>query len=337
MHQFREYRIPAQNVNSLCWHNQHLIDWIGGGNVYYLDGSMQRRPVSYGYRFDAAIVSPSGELAVLYERLGTKGLVLHHGQILREINRSYYHADAYEYPVTFVQLENGRELLVHCPEEYCQIDIEDAQTGERLTSSTVRKPADFFHSRLVCSPSNKWLLSAGWVWHPWDVIELYDIQQVLANPTLLDSNSMAPRTAAEIYAAAFSDADTLVLLTSDETNDEEDNDDDSDALWRAGPRSIAYYDLNTHQYQSIVRAAEVVGKLMPIGRNYVVGFYEHPKLFDATTGKVIHRWPDLATGTQTSSIIWGIDRVPPIAIDTVHKRFAVAGTDTITVVEIIDE
>ena len=107
---FREYRIAAQNVRSLCWQNQRLIDWVSGGNVYHLDGSAQSAQVYYPYRFDAAVVSPSGDFAVIYERLGTKGLLLHQGQILREINRSFYHAHVYEYPVTFIQLTDGREL-----------------------------------------------------------------------------------------------------------------------------------------------------------------------------------------------------------------------------------
>jgi hypothetical protein len=43
-------------------------------------------------------VSPSGRYQVLYAERGTKGLVLEHGAILREIDRSFYHADAYDYP-----------------------------------------------------------------------------------------------------------------------------------------------------------------------------------------------------------------------------------------------
>ncbi|MBV9788531.1 MAG: hypothetical protein JOZ51_10185 [Chloroflexi bacterium] len=329
MPQFREHRIAAQNVKSLCWHDHYLVDWVGGGNIYHLDGSIQERHVNYAYRFDAAIVSPSGDFACIYERLGTKGLLLDHGKILREINRSFYQAHVYEYPVTFIQLADGRELLAHCPEEYRRIDIEDARTGERLTSSTTREPQDMFHSCLACSPSGRWLLSAGWVWAPWDVVALYDIPQALSDPTLLDKYGVAPETSAEVYAAAFSDADTVVLLTSEETND------DDDPLGRAGPHSIAYYDLLTREYRSIAQAEEVVGKLMPVGQDYIVGFYEYPKLFDSATGKVLHRWPDLPTGTQTGSIQWHIDSVPPVAIDLANKRFAVAGADAITVIEIV--
>jgi hypothetical protein len=46
--------------------------------------------VRYGYRFDAATASPDGRFAVIYERLGTKGLLLDDGQIVRELDRSFY-------------------------------------------------------------------------------------------------------------------------------------------------------------------------------------------------------------------------------------------------------
>lgn len=39
-------------------------------------GALQVGRVFYAYRFDGAVTSPSGRYAVLYERLGTNGLVL---------------------------------------------------------------------------------------------------------------------------------------------------------------------------------------------------------------------------------------------------------------------
>ncbi|NOT64292.1 MAG: hypothetical protein HOP19_29090 [Acidobacteria bacterium] len=336
MPQFNEYRIPAKRVSSLCWLGDKLVDWVGGGASYALDGTVTERPVHYGYRFDAAIVSPSGQYAVIYELLGTKGLLLKDGKILRELNRSYYHAEVYEYPITFIRQADGRELLAHCPNDYCRIDIEDIETGDCLTQSATRKPEDFFHSRLACDASGQRLLSAGWVWHPWDVIALYDVQQALTEPTTLDGTGIAPSTGAEICSAVFADNETLVLLTSKETNDG-GKADDSDPLWSAGPNAIVYYDVTTQKCLSVSGAEELVGRCMPVDRNSLVGFYESPKLFDSLTGKVTHRWPQLKTGKQASSIIWG-DGVPPtFAIDTQKKRFAVAGDEEITVIEIVTE
>ncbi len=163
----RELRISATGVQSLVWNGDELIDWAGGGTRFSLDGETVSNPVSYGDTFDAAAMSPSGEFAVTYTRLGTKGLVLHRGKIIREINRSYYHADVYEYPIALARLKNGREVLIHCPEEYCRLEIDDVQSGERLTDRRSRKPADFFQSRLAVSADGRTLASAGWSGIPW--------------------------------------------------------------------------------------------------------------------------------------------------------------------------
>jgi hypothetical protein len=341
--EFREYRIAAKNVKSLQWHSGSLFDWVAGGQRYELDGSKKERHIGYAYRFDTAIMSPSGEYAVLYERLGTKGLLLREGTIVRELNRSFYQAHAYEYPITFVRLSTGHEGLVHCPDHYNVLEVEDALSGKRLTSNPQRKPVDIFFSRLAPSPAHRFLLMAGWVWHPWDVVGVYDVEQALANPSLLDGFGVAPRTAAELGAAAFSDERTLVLVTSDEPTDDDDDADDegadnSDPIGKSGSRTIAYYDLQTQTYGSIVRAQETIGKIMPVGARYLVGFYDHPKLFDRLTGAIVQRWPALATGREISSIQWHQVPLPPLALDSKNKRFAVADQEGITVIELqIDE
>ena len=99
--------LPAQGVRSLCWEGETLVDWVAGGMRSGLDGSVTDRHVNHAYRFDAAQVSPSGRFAVIYERLGTKGLVLREGGILRELNRSYYQAGTYDYPLALFTLPNS--------------------------------------------------------------------------------------------------------------------------------------------------------------------------------------------------------------------------------------
>ncbi len=338
MPQFREYHIEAKQVRSLQWHDQVLYDWVGGGHAYQLDGHCQPRHVNYAYRFDAACLSPSGTYAVLYERLGTKGLLLQHGQILRELNRSFYYAHAYEYPLAFIQLPDGREVIAHCPDDYCRIEIDEAATGKRLTAREQHKPKDIFYSRLATSPTQRYLAMAGWVWHPWEVVGVYDIQQALSDPTLLDGYGDAPRTGAEVCGVGFSDDQTLILVTSNETfYDDDDDGEGTDPLLKSGQQSLAYYDLPSREFRSIVHTEDIVGKFMPIGPRYLVGFYEYPKLFDRTTGAVIQRWPQLPTGQQNSSIQWHTGDVPPCALDSAHHRFAVATAEGITVVEIQPE
>ncbi len=115
-----EAKIAAKSVSSLLWDGDSLIDWVSGGQRFELDGRTIPRKVYYAFRFDAAVTSPSGQYVVIYERLGTKGLLLCNGSIVREINRSYYHANAYEYPICFAKLDISRSK---CPRRLLWIPI----------------------------------------------------------------------------------------------------------------------------------------------------------------------------------------------------------------------
>jgi hypothetical protein len=41
---------------------------------------------------------------------------------------------------------------------------------------------DFFHSRLAVSPDGRFLLSAGWVWHPLSLAEIYELPRCWNSP-----------------------------------------------------------------------------------------------------------------------------------------------------------
>jgi len=93
------------------------VDWASGGKRFRLDRTVVTPQRTSSYHFDAALVSPDAKYIALYERLGTKGLLLaKSGEILREINRSYYHA--HEYLPTFLMLPDGRTGIAHCPHDY---------------------------------------------------------------------------------------------------------------------------------------------------------------------------------------------------------------------------
>lgn len=322
-------RISADDITSLNWRGDTLVDWAGGGRQFQMDGTILPQTVIYSYRFDAACCSPSGVYAVIYERLGTKGLVLKRGQVVREINRSFYHANAYEYPVCMAQLPTGREVVIHCPEEYNQLEIDDLETGERLTRCEERKPADVFHSRLAVSPGNTHFLSAGWIWQPVDALGAYRLEDVLRDPRLLDDLGQCPPVSTEISSAAFMNENCIVLSTSGETFlDEEDYNDRN--LPR--PDSIAVWDLTGSRLVSQAPLKEPAGTLMPVDERFVTGFHEHPKLIDVSTGDVVARLEEVESGRQTSSIIHHIGRVPPLALDPRGRRFAIGTPREILVV-----
>ena len=322
-------RIEApHNIRSLCWLDDQLIDWASGGQILRLDGTIGDPNVIYGYRFDAAVMSPCGEFAVIYEKLGTKGLVLNKGRVVREINRSFYHANVYEYPIAIFETQDGQTALVHCPEQYCRLEIEDIRTGETLAKSDMREPGDFFHSRLRTCPDGNWLLSAGWIWHPWNDVAVYDINASLRDGAALDKSLPLPSFDYEVVSAELISRDRMLITTSNETLDDDPNE------GNVGPRSLAVVDLSTRTIESCVQAQEPVGMLMPLDEELAIGFYGFPKLFSLKTGEVLKRWEEINSGNQTSSVIWNEIHAPPIAIDKEKRRFAVAENKFVTVVNV---
>jgi hypothetical protein len=251
--------------------------------------------------------------------------VLRDGRLVREINRSYYHADAYEYPLTLLRLRSGREVLAHCPNEYCRLEIEDLVTGEPLTRSESRKPADFFHSRLVASPDGRYLASAGWLWHPMDAVSTYDVDAALADPTHLDGKGIGIGPWAEESSATFtSDGRLLVALYGVE---------DEEGHLKAGARTeLVTFDLNRPHKPSLTRIDGRLGTMMAVGLRHILALYEHPRLIDLTTGEVVCSWPHIESGLQTSSILQGTPAdPPPIAMDRQGNRCAIADAAGITV------
>lgn len=309
-------------VRSLCWSGDELVDLAGGGTRFGMDGNVVPAAINWAYRFDTAVISRDGDFRVIYEKLGTKGLVLRGNKCLREINRSFYHAHVYEYPVAIVNLPNGLVGLAHCPEGYNRLEIEEIESGDKLTLRPGESP-DFFHSRLQVSPEGDYLLSAGWVWHPVDFVHVFSIRDALQSPDHLDKPIPLnlPDELFEVNAAAFQGDGQLLLVGKGE---------DEDSV--AG--HVAQFGVNDGTIKVKRSLESEPGTIMPVGQDHFVGFYEHPKLFEISTGKVVQRWSDLNSGKQNSSIIWHQEQLPSLALDPARKRFAVGGAEAITVIEL---
>jgi hypothetical protein len=329
--------IPASRVRSLVWHGDVLTDWVNGGWIFRLDGTCQDPCINWAFPFDAACATPDGRFAVIYQRCGTKALVLSGTKCLRELNRSFYQAHVYEYPIAIWQDPNGRALIAHCPEHYNQIEIEDAQTGERLTQGK-RNPIDFFHSRLRVNPAGTRLLSAGWAWHPWNNVLYFDLCDALRNPSRLDKDdNIAPESfnveLAEHSSACWQTNDRVLIGASSEEEDSAEVVETSAPELRLRPKGIAVYDVTSRQYVKSVVLDEPAGTIMPLGDNHAVCFFKHPRIISLDSGKTIATCDDLDTGTQSSSIVWDA-KLPVMALDANSRRFAVAGSNEITVVQI---
>ena len=320
------YSIPLNYENqlrSLCWLDDYLVDYAGGLATFHLNGIQTHSKVSFGGLFDNAITTADGKYTVIYQTLGTKALLLKEQKILRELNRSYYCAEAFEYPITFLTIQD-EICIAHCPDEYNVIEIEEIETGTRLTAKE-RLSHDFFQSRLQMSPNHKMLLSAGWIWQPIDAIELYDLSESVSNPQILSpffNKNFENINLWEINNAVFIGDKRLLLSGTGDFG----NEDASEEI------SIVVYDLETQTVSSRAKIQERTGFLMPLDESSAIGFYEYPKVYDLGSGEIVHKWSDIPTDKRNSSILWHINEVSKIAIDRNFKRFAVGTRNTIEVV-----
>lgn len=285
-------------TQTISWRKHDLVDWALGEQIYSSEKKQPGVTRHFSYSFDAAITSADGQYALLYTKLGTKGLLLKNGEMLREINRSYYHAETYEYPAVFLVAENGRTYLVHCPQVYCQLEFEDVETGEIITGIAGRTPADFFHSRLEVSPDNKWLISKGWVWQPMDMVVAYHIPSCMENPLLLDTCSLRPDVTVEVNTAGFI-SNHEVLIGAIDGADLYDDEESAPLL----PGQLAIWDLTTGSLSAVVTVNGPFGNLFPIDETYAWDFFRFPKVINYRTGEIIDQLEGFPASEQASSII----------------------------------
>ncbi|MCO5946012.1 hypothetical protein [Mucilaginibacter flavidus] len=316
--------ITANYLKTIAWYDNTLIDWANAGKQYVLDDSKAKQLGHDTYGFgDAAIISADGVYAFIYKRLGTKGLLLKNGELLREINRSYYCADVYEYPAAFVTVLDVT-YLIHCPLAYNRLDFENAETGEIVTDTSKRKPEDVFHSRLEVSNDSSFLLSKGWLWHPLDVVNVYNIKDCFAKPKRLDVAITYPDRGVEICTASFINSTQVLIGSSDEVIDEEN----LDVL---PPKHIAIWDLTKSAFSKPVTVNAEFGNLFAINENLAWDLFKYPKIIDINTGEVIDKMEDIDSGQQKSSIIHHVENYPQIVFNRESKQIAIAGKDKIEV------
>lgn len=267
--------------------------------------------------------------AVLYQRLGTKGILLKNGNVLREINRSYYYADMYEYPVAFFRAANGKLYLIHCPFAYNQLDFEDVETGTLISHIAERKPTDFFHSRLEVSPNNKGLLSKGWLWHPVDMVAYFDLEACLVNPLLLDQQRDPPCLDYEVSTASFI-SDELILLGIRDDAEYFEEDAENAGIQKS---QIAVWNIHHDSLEYTLVLDYKIANLLITDESHAIDLYQFPKLINIKTGELITQLPGINSGLQNSAIIGGLKTgLPAIAWDRQTKRLAVGFADKIEII-----
>ncbi|WP_433567062.1 hypothetical protein ACQP1O_18895 [Nocardia sp. CA-151230] len=317
---------PRQ-VSALSWDGDDLVDFSHGPTRWSSDGTVDSPRICrmFSGPFDHAVVSPSGRFEVLYAERGTKALLLRQGKLLRELDRSYYHAEDFDYPVALGALADGREVVVHCPNEYNVLQIDDAETGRRITEGS-RTPQDVFHSRLSISPDGRHLLAAGWVWHPHGIAMVFDLAAAAKDPTVLDGRGVLPAETsfAEVESACWLDNDRVAIAASNaDPLDDEDDREDSDRL---APGQLGIWSIDSARWLHRSRPTHPVGTMIACGER-IVSLYGHPRLIDPISGETLVEWPDVDAGTKDCS--YGVTHIPtPVA--TAHPdgtRLAIAQTD----------
>lgn len=127
----------------------------------------------------------------------------------------------------------------------------------------------------------------------------------------------------EVDSVAFLDEDQLIvsLYMQRYEGNAFDRYAEKIEVWNLADRCVA----------SSVRLADLSGPLMPIDRDWVMGFHGHPKLISLRTGTVARRWQHLTTSTRLGSVCANRPPEPILAIDHAKRRFALADGQAIVV------
>ena len=99
------------------------------------------------------------------------------------------------------------------------------------------------------------------------------------------------------------------------------------------PKQLGIWSLIERRWESKIDLSEPIGMMMP-WKDCVISFFDHPKLIELATGRVVHRWDKIYSGKQLGPISLGDPPPPPIAIDPLQSRFAVAGSKIATLVSL---
>lgn len=274
--------------------------------------------------FDRFIVSPDNSYLLVYQNLGTKGLILRpDGSFVREIDRSYYHAGAYEYPAIFWKRTNGKTYIVHCPEKYNKIEIEEVETGNKIVSPKKRKryPRGEYHSHFKIGSDGGTLLSrCGYLLQGGNFIEIFDLEECFLDPRKLAQSNLMPNFCIKIKGADFIDEDRVLLGYTFPSKKNTD------------VYAISVWNFRTNELFDPVMCGTKLGvHLHVIDENRAWDLYDYPKIIEIQTGKILDECPEIDSGQQDSPIIHHLKNLPKVAFERETGRIAIGFEDTLEI------
>jgi hypothetical protein len=313
--------VDCPNLSAITWDKDNLIE-VPSGRIIQMDGTVSPSSSVASFAFDRALSLRSGDVlwTLAYANRGTKAVLFKNSCEHRELNRSYYFADTYDYPIALTTGPAGQAVIIHCPNAFNIVECEEAESGEILWSK--KTEAMEFHSRLSISPNGRFFLSAGWFWHPLGGAWLCSLSDDSGEPRDVQFSF-----GAEIDSATFLDDDHVVVSSTDIIINSEC------PKSGLGPMQLGVWSISKANWVSRVPISATTGTIMP-WRDWVISFYEHPKLIELKTGKVVHTWEHLNSGRQIGAIDIGTPQPPPMALNPNNGMFALCDDKRIHIVSL---
>src|SRR6185437_3025264 len=106
---FESRIIECPGASTLGWDGDVLVEVTTGGRISP-DGGVSSGTFHTPYSFDRAVCLRVDNTlwSVAYTNRGTKALLFKNWKIQRELNRSYYCAEAYDYPIALARVADNQ-------------------------------------------------------------------------------------------------------------------------------------------------------------------------------------------------------------------------------------
>ncbi|MFJ9753046.1 hypothetical protein [Streptomyces chartreusis] len=132
------------------------------------------------------VTDRAGRFVAVAPAGGRQGVVIETstGTVTMRLDRGDYHANICRFPLAFAHV-GDQTVLVHAS-EWNRLDCSDPATGTCLTERATPQCRgtsdvdvhylDYFFSSLSVSPGSRRIVSDGWIWHPWGVLAIWDLE-----------------------------------------------------------------------------------------------------------------------------------------------------------------